>query len=184
MLSAEVLGNGLGCPSCPVAYPCTSGACRYQPFYNVLVDSDDIPFQTTYVAQENIQPSATSAGNSCPPVLHPEVSHIESITCLGYYSMTATCQILLSICALSRCPGHVAGCTRAPSRHSHDTFAVVIHGKGERASVTCMLRWWLSFVMACRWTDTLRGDVMGPQDMSRTQRSGTAIQMTRLSAIV
>lgn len=52
---------------------CRPAAHRYQPFYNVLVDSDDIPFQTTYVAQENIQLLVTTPGQPCLPVLHPEV---------------------------------------------------------------------------------------------------------------
>ncbi|CAK0786826.1 hypothetical protein CVIRNUC_010040 [Coccomyxa viridis] len=49
---------------------------RYQPFYNVLVDSDDIPFQTTYVAQENIIPHGAESGlnaQPCSPIVHPEV---------------------------------------------------------------------------------------------------------------
>jgi hemimethylated DNA binding protein len=47
---------------------------RYQPFYNVLVNSDDVPFQTTYVAEENIFPQTASNGEACSPVVHPEVS--------------------------------------------------------------------------------------------------------------
>jgi len=48
-------------------------SCRYQPFYNVLVDSDNIPFQTTYVAQENIVPQVAESGQACSPIIHPEV---------------------------------------------------------------------------------------------------------------
>ena len=52
---------------------------RYQPFYNVLVDSDDIPFQTTYVAEENILPQAAANGEVCSPIVHPEVSLHDSM---------------------------------------------------------------------------------------------------------
>ena len=40
---------------------------RYQPFYNVLVDSNDIPFQTTYVAQENIVSHGAASGLNAQP---------------------------------------------------------------------------------------------------------------------
>ena len=57
--------------------------CRYQPFYNVLVDSDDIPFQTTYVAQENITPQSAASGQPCSPVVHPEVHRYFEGRCDG-----------------------------------------------------------------------------------------------------
>ena len=55
---------------------------RYQPFYNVLVDSDDIPFQTTYVAEENIARQTAANGEACSPVVHPEVSPHDNMCAL------------------------------------------------------------------------------------------------------
>ena len=59
---------------------------RYQPFYNVLVHADDIPFQTTYVAQENIIPHGAESGlnaQPCCPVVHPEVHRYFEGRCDG-----------------------------------------------------------------------------------------------------
>lgn len=52
---------------------CVGG--RHQPYYHVLVDHRDRPFQSTYVAQENIvRPTAANSSSSASPGEASEVS--------------------------------------------------------------------------------------------------------------
>ena len=54
---------------------------RHQPYYHVLVDHRDRPFQSTYVAQENIVRSGVGEASSSGQVKHQAAN--EAIVVVG-----------------------------------------------------------------------------------------------------
>ena len=57
---------------------------RHQPYYHVLVDHRDRPFQSTYVAQENIVRPTPTPTPSTPAEAGPsgEASEVTALLCL------------------------------------------------------------------------------------------------------
>ena len=57
---------------------------RHQPYYHVLVDHRDRPFQSTYVAQENIVRPTPDPTPSAPATAGPsgEASEVTALLCL------------------------------------------------------------------------------------------------------
>ena len=65
---------------------------RHQPYYHVLVDHRDRPFQSTYVAQENIvrPPLAASPSTPAEPTLSGQASEVTVLAWLNTWALAVT----------------------------------------------------------------------------------------------